>query len=121
MARTMLILFVILGALSMIIAIIAFTLIRSRKKRSRAEAQARIENNINTPTTPPIDKIGVTTHISAETTDNPFLTASEKAILNRVSQSEIGGLNPSSQSTRFSDAVNLFIEKSRRLTYKISP
>ncbi|OSS54780.1 hypothetical protein B5807_01401 [Epicoccum nigrum] len=116
MARTLLIVFVILGVLSLVVAIIIFVMINSRRKRSRTETQA--SNGPDTPTAQD-DTIGVTTHITAEPSDNPFLTASEKAIVSRLSVPNTME-NPNAH-TRFSDAVSSFIEKSRRMTYKISP
>jgi hypothetical protein len=91
-------------------------MINSRRKRSRA--QQLVSNDSDTPAARD-DTIGVTTHITAEPNDNPFLTASEKAIVSRVSVPTTTE-NPNAH-TRFSDAVSSFIEKSRRMTYKISP
>ena len=65
------------------------------------------------------DRVGVTTHISANSSDNPFLTPSEKAIIERAASPK--AYNNPSNSPSFSDAISLFIKKSRRTTYKISP
>lgn len=65
------------------------------------------------------DCTGITTHISADPNDNPFLTASEKAIVNRAASSD--GASEVHNSSRLSDAVNSFIKKSRSLAYKTSP
>lgn len=80
-----------------------------QEQEKALKAQASIDDS----------KIGNTTQISAEANENPFLTASEKAIINRASAAKDA---PDVNSpSRFSDAVSSFIEKSRRLTYKISP
>jgi precorrin isomerase len=66
------------------------------------------------------DRVGVTTHISATSVnENPFLTASEKAIIDRAASSS--GDPDAMKQLNFSDAISSFINKSRRLTYKISP
>ena len=66
------------------------------------------------------DRIGVTTHISASPNDNPFLTVSEKAIIDRAASPD-GAITDANTSSSFSDAISSFVKKSRRLTYKISP
>jgi preprotein translocase subunit YajC len=132
--RTLLIVFVVLGmsssalsdqiitdiftgVLSLLVAIIAFMMVRSYRRRERAQHQ----NTGNlTPSDAPNDRIGVTTHITAEPNDNPFLTASEKAIIDTASIDGASEKNVKN-SSRFSDAVSSFVEKSRSLTYKISP
>ncbi|KAJ4408178.1 hypothetical protein N0V91_003527 [Didymella pomorum] len=115
--RTLLIVFVVLGVLSLLVAIIAFMMVRSHRRRERAQHQ----NTGNlTPSDAPNDRIGVTTHITAEPNDNPFLTASEKAIIDTASIDGASEKNVKN-SSRFSDAVSSFVEKSRSLTYKISP
>ncbi|KAJ4346295.1 hypothetical protein N0V95_005505 [Ascochyta clinopodiicola] len=115
-ARTLLILFVILGALSILIAIVVCMMTRSHRKRSRAQKQAFANQN---PYDAPNAPVGVTTHISANPNDNPFLTVSEKAIVDRAASPDgASGLNNASS---ISDAITAFINKSRRMTYKISP
>ncbi|KAF3044624.1 hypothetical protein E8E12_005382 [Didymella heteroderae] len=111
--RTLLIVFVILGVLSLIVAIIAFMMIRSHRRRSSNQQSPRDQAASDVPS----DRIGVTTHITADPHDNPFLTASEKAIIDTASTDGASEKN----SSRFSDAVTSFVEKSRSLTYKISP
>ncbi|KAF2630559.1 hypothetical protein BU25DRAFT_242313 [Macroventuria anomochaeta] len=115
-ARTLLILFVILGALSILVAIVIFMMIRSHKNRSRAQRQAAMNQNLYDA---PNDRIGVTTHISADPNDNPFLTASEKAIIDRAASPD--GAADANNSSSFSDAISSFIKKSRSVAYKISP
>jgi hypothetical protein len=70
----------------------------------------------------PSDHIGVavTTHVTVAPHDNPFLTASEKAIIDTASSDGASEKNLE-KSSSFSDAVNSFVEKSRSLAYKISP
>jgi hypothetical protein len=107
--------YVSIGVLSLIVAIIAFTLVRSHRRRS-----AQQQNMRDLPASDrPNERIGVTTHITAEPNDNPFLTASEKAIISTASTDAVS--ENVKNSSRFSDAVSSFIEKSRSLTYKISP
>lgn len=65
------------------------------------------------------DHVGVTTQISANLNDNPFLTASEKAIVDTAAPPD--GTSDVNNSASISDAISSFIQKSRRLTYKISP
>lgn len=65
------------------------------------------------------DHVRVTTHISANLNDNPFLTASEKAIVDTAAPPD--GTSDVNNSASISDAISSFIQKSRRLTYKISP
>ncbi|XPS79435.1 hypothetical protein M3J09_011418 [Ascochyta lentis] len=115
-ARILLIVFVILGALSILIAIVVCMMVRSHKRHSRAQKQAVISQN---PYDASSDRIGVTTHISANSNDNPFLTTSEKAIIDRAASPN--GTPDMNYSSSISDAITSFINKSRRLTYKISP
>ncbi|KAF3040825.1 hypothetical protein E8E11_001623 [Didymella keratinophila] len=114
--RTLLIVFVILGVLSLVVATIAFMMVRSHRRRS---AQQQSMRDLP-PSDAPNDRIGVTTHISAGPNENPFLTASEKAIIETASTDGASKKNVRN-SSRFSDAVSSFVEKSRSLTYKISP
>ncbi|KAF1924385.1 uncharacterized protein M421DRAFT_8863 [Didymella exigua CBS 183.55] len=114
--RTLLIVLVILGVLSVVVAIIVLMMIRSHRKRRVQQQNTRSQN----PSDVPSNCIGVTTHISADPNDNPFLTASEKAIIDTASSDGASEKNVKN-SSKFSDAVNSFIEKSRSLTYKISP
>ncbi|KZM23034.1 uncharacterized protein EKO05_0008174 [Ascochyta rabiei] len=115
-ARTLLILFVILGALSILVAIVICMMIRSHKRRSRAQKQAFVDQR---PYDASSGRVGVNTHISANPNDNPFLTASEKAIVDRAVLPD--GASDLHNASIFSDAITSFINKSRRLTYKISP
>ncbi|KAJ8106501.1 hypothetical protein OPT61_g9493 [Boeremia exigua] len=113
-ARTLLILFVVLGVLSILIGIVILLMIRSHRRRSQQDARVSKDQS---PYDASNGHTGVTTHISADPNDNPFLTASEKAIIDRAAprDSTIGN------SRGVSDAISAFIQKSRRLTYKISP
>lgn len=104
------------GVLSLFVAVIALMVFRSHRRRSAQQQSMR--------DLPPSDvlakRVGVTTRITAEPDDNPFLTASEKAIIDTASADGASEKNVKN-SSRFSDAVSSFVEKSRSLTYKISP
>lgn len=102
--------------MSIIVAIVISIMVRSHKRRSGASKNnARHQG----PYDASDDRTGVTTHISADPNDNPFLTASEKAIINRAASPD--GEIDMNNSSRFADAISSFINKSRSLTYKISP
>ncbi|KAJ4984640.1 hypothetical protein SVAN01_09829 [Stagonosporopsis vannaccii] len=115
-ARTLLILFVILGILSIIVAIVISIMVKSHKRRSRA---SKNDANHQVPYDASYDRTGVTTYISADPNDNPFLTASERAIIKRAASPH--GDTDTNDLSGFTNAISLFINKSRRLTYKISP
>jgi len=65
------------------------------------------------------DRLGVTTHIFADPNENPFLTASERAIIDTAASPD--GASDPNNSSGISVAISSYIKKSRRLTYKISP
>lgn len=131
--RTLLIVFVILGksfsalstlpltyllsgVLAIIIAIIIFTMVKSHRRHRAQHQKARSQGSTDDSS----NHIGVTTSISADPNDNPFLTASEKAIIDTAS-SDGASVKDMKNSSRFSDAVNSFVEKTRSRAYKISP
>jgi hypothetical protein len=126
-----------LGAISILIAFGVVCIMRRNRKRAQSRQQRPSNEELKTDT-----GYGVTTLISAnESLDkNPFLTESEKAIVTRAAtpDGELGVStdpstfdeceilitaqeNTTSPSARFIDAVNSFVAKSRRLTYKITP
>lgn len=88
-------------------------MIRSHKRRSQAL------NNDAKHQDPYVSSVDYTGSTTADTTNNPFLTASEKAIINRAALSDTE--HNTNDFSKITDAISLFINKSRRLTYKISP
>lgn len=91
-------------------------MVRSHRRRSARQQNIRDFPPFDLPS----ERIGVTTYITAVPNNNPFLTASEKAIIDTASNDGASDKNVNN-SSRFSDAVSSFVEKSRSLTYKISP
>ncbi|KAH6612724.1 hypothetical protein C7974DRAFT_476539 [Boeremia exigua] len=81
MARTLLIVFVVLGVLSVIVAITISIMVRSHRKRFQTK-----QNDPRTRTAYDTSdrRADDNPHISTDTNDNPFLTASEKAIIDRA-------------------------------------
>ncbi|KAH8633897.1 hypothetical protein IG631_12533 [Alternaria alternata] len=110
---------------------------RSNKRRAQTARQQAAQNPAQE--TEEYDGYGNTIHISSNNSIKTFLTESEKAIVNRAAtpdgdtdvsllasmnnHRDINGLPQASakSSHHLTDAINSFITKSRRLTYKISP
>ncbi|EUC28242.1 hypothetical protein COCCADRAFT_9342 [Bipolaris zeicola 26-R-13] len=124
LSRSLFVLFGVLGAITMLIALAIFFMARRNKRRQQL-AERYIEENASFE-----EKkggalgYGNTTHISAERTDNgpTVLTDSERNIVRRAAtQDGQPEVHITAPGARLHDAINLFIAKSRRLTYKISP
>ncbi|KAJ5022481.1 hypothetical protein J3E72DRAFT_388760 [Bipolaris maydis] len=124
LSRSLFVLFGVLGAITMLIALAIFFMAR-RNKRRQELAERYIEENASFE-----EKKGGTlgygnrTHISAERADNGLtaLTDSERNIVRRAAtQDGQPEVHITAPGARLHDAINSFIAKSRRLTYKISP
>ena len=110
-----------------------------RSNRRRAQAARKQAAGSPIKDIEECDGYGNITRISANSSIKNFLTEPEKAIVNRAAtpdgEPDVSTLHPQTQyndangilqaSTRptnaLTEAINSFITKSRRLTYKISP
>ncbi|RYO16279.1 hypothetical protein AA0121_g6419 [Alternaria tenuissima] len=137
LARSLFILFGVLGFIAILIALGVVWVMRSNRRRAQAARQQAAQNPAQE--TEEYDGYGNTIHISSNNSIKTFLTESEKAIVNRAAtpdgdtdvsllgsmnnHRDINGLLQASakSSHHLTDAINSFITKSRRLTYKISP
>jgi hypothetical protein len=128
----------LIGAVAILIALGVVLIMRSRRKknpkltRKELSTIAAVENAIGPFYSPPSPSVySVKTHKAPNepVIDNPFLTESEKAIVMRAAsgsgEPNVSIVYPSAELTTakssIKDAVEAFIAKSRRLTYKISP
>ncbi|KAG9196500.1 hypothetical protein G6011_01621 [Alternaria panax] len=119
LARSLFILFGVLGFVTILIALGIFWVMRSNKRRTQAARQQAALNPVEE--TGEDDGYGNTIRISSNNSIKTFLTESEKAIVNRAATPD-GDTDASAKpSNALTDAINSFIIKSRRLTYKISP
>ncbi|KAL1793213.1 hypothetical protein ACET3X_008195 [Alternaria dauci] len=119
LARSLFILFGVLGFLAILIALGIFWVMRSNKRRAQAAQQQAAWHPVQEPEE--YGGYGNTTRISSKHSIKTFLTASEKAIVHRAATPD-GDMDTSAKpSYHLTDAINSFIAKSRRLTYKISP
>ncbi|OAL49333.1 hypothetical protein IQ07DRAFT_645300 [Pyrenochaeta sp. DS3sAY3a] len=131
LARTLFIIFGVLGAVTILIAFAIIIMMKSSKKRSQTPEEQQpnespIPDNFFDNASSAQSEYSVTTHISATNSvtnnNNLFLTESEKAIVTRAATPDgEPSANLTNAGSRFTDAINAFIEKSRRLTYKITP
>ncbi|CAN9392926.1 unnamed protein product [Alternaria alternata] len=119
LARSLFILFGVLGFIAILIALGVVWVMRSNRRRAQAARQQAAQNPAQE--TEEYDGYGNTIHISSNNSIKTFLTESEKAIVNRAATPD-GDTDASAKSSHhLTDAINSFITKSRRLTYKISP
>ncbi|KAI4663742.1 uncharacterized protein J4E78_004160 [Alternaria triticimaculans] len=137
LARTLFILFGVLGFVTILLAIGVTLIMRSNRRRAQAARQQAAGSPVKD--IEEYDGYGNITRVSANSSIKNFLTEPEKAIVNRAatpdgepdvstlqSQTQYNDANGVLQaSTRpsnvLTEAINSFITKSRRLTYKISP
>ncbi|CAI9635094.1 unnamed protein product [Alternaria burnsii] len=119
LARSLFILFGVLGFIAIFVALGVVWVMRSNKRRVQAARQQAAQDP--TQETGEYDGYGNMIHISSNNSIKTFLTESEKAIVNRAATPD-GDTDASAKSSHhLTDAINSFITKSRRLTYKISP
>ncbi|CAG5175296.1 uncharacterized protein ALTATR162_LOCUS10705 [Alternaria atra] len=119
LARSLFILFGVLGFITILIALGILWVMRANKRRAQAARQQAIQTPVQE--TGEYDNYGNTIRISSNNSIKTFLTESEKAIVNRAATPD-GGTDASAKpSSALTEAINSFITKSRRLTYKISP
>ncbi|KAI4918198.1 hypothetical protein J4E90_002579 [Alternaria incomplexa] len=137
LARTLFILFGVLGFVTILLAIGVTLIMRSNRRRAQAARKQAAGSPIKD--IEECDGYGNITRVSANSSIKNFLTEPEKAIVNRAAtpdgEPDVSTLHPQTQyndangilqaSTRptnaLTEAINSFITKSRRLTYKISP
>ncbi|KAI4699637.1 hypothetical protein J4E81_004664 [Alternaria sp. BMP 2799] len=137
LARTLFILFGVLGFVTILLAIGVTLIMRSNRRRAQAARQQAAGSPIKD--IEEYDGYGNITRVSANSSIKNFLTEPEKAIVNRAAtpdgEPDVSTLYPQTRyndadrptqaSTRpsnaLTEAINSFITKSRRLTYKISP
>ncbi|KAH7072706.1 hypothetical protein BKA63DRAFT_48739 [Paraphoma chrysanthemicola] len=122
LARTLFIVFGVLGALAILIAFGVIIMMRCSRKRKPARLNNQGDISDYTFDSSWKGKEPQrTTHFSANRSVTS-MTESEKAIVMRAASPD-GEPDPemTNPGSRISDAINAFVAKSRRLTYKLSP
>ncbi|KAI4691373.1 uncharacterized protein J4E84_003666 [Alternaria hordeiaustralica] len=125
------------GFVTILLAIGVTLIMRSNRRRAQAARQQAAGSPIKD--IEEYDGYGNTTRVSANSSIKNVLTEPEKAIVNRAAtpdgEPDVSTLQPQTQhndangvlqastkpSNALTEAINSFITKSRRLTYKISP
>ncbi|KAI4613683.1 hypothetical protein J4E83_007284 [Alternaria metachromatica] len=119
LARTLFILFGVLGFVTILLAIGVTLIMRSNRRRAQAARQQAAGSPIKD--IEEYDGYGNITRVSANSSIKNFLTEPEKAIVNRAATPDGEPDASTRPSNTLTEAINSFITKSRRLTYKISP
>ncbi|KAI4619570.1 uncharacterized protein J4E87_007460 [Alternaria ethzedia] len=107
------------GFVTILLAIGVTLIMRSNRRRAQAARQQAAGSPIKD--IEEYDGYGNITRVSANSSIKNFLTEPEKAIVNRAATPDGESDASTKPSSALTEAINSFITKSRRLTYKISP
>ncbi|EOA80686.1 hypothetical protein ACJQWK_09651 [Exserohilum turcicum] len=120
LSRSLFVLFGVLGVITLIIAAAIFFVGRRNRKREEALAEQYAREARSNERKRPISN---TSSRYDDDQDIPvYMTDSERNIVRRAAtQDGQPEMNITAPGARLHDAINTFIAKSRRLTYKISP
>ncbi|KAH7069426.1 hypothetical protein FB567DRAFT_634083 [Paraphoma chrysanthemicola] len=122
LARTLFIVFGVLGAIAILIAFGVIIMMRCSRKRRPARLTNQGDSSDNPFGSSWKGKEPQRTTYFSENRSVASMTESEKAIVMRAASPD-GEPNPemTNPGSRIADAINAFVAKSRRLTYKLSP
>ncbi|KAI4659627.1 uncharacterized protein J4E79_006162 [Alternaria viburni] len=107
------------GFVTILLAIGVTLIMRSNRRRGQAARQQAAGSPVKD--IEEYDGYGNITRVSANSSIKNFLTEPEKAIVNRAATPDGEPDASTRPSNTLTEAINSFITKSRRLTYKISP